>query len=180
MNGREWIKSYRYSNSLTCLQQVSESQSPTTGIFVAASPGSTRLSHRRMKRRLSSNCCCSGSFLHKNIACLRLSTMRCTCPNSIRTLLLSRGYLGVIIACRFTVSVLLRSCAVLAAHHVRTTAACPMFFAHSIACQSCRLEGLIWHSRCLVAKIKIPKLSHQKRILHVWSIECRWNKKRIA
>jgi hypothetical protein len=79
--------------------------------------GARARSHRRMKRRLSSNCCCSGSFLHKNIACLRLSTMHCTCPNSIRTLLLSRGYLVVIIACRFTVSVLLRSCAVLAAHH---------------------------------------------------------------
>ena len=29
---------------------------PTTGIFVAASPGSTRSSRRRMKRRAGSNC----------------------------------------------------------------------------------------------------------------------------
>ena len=33
---------------------------------------------------------------------------------------------------------------------------------------------------CLVVKFKIIKLSHQKRILHAWSIKSRRNKKRIA
>ena len=33
---------------------------------------------------------------------------------------------------------------------------------------------------CLVVKFKIIKLSHQKRILHAWSIKSRLNKKLIV
>ena len=55
---------------------------PTTGVFDAASPGSTHSSRRRMKRRVGSNCCSLGCLLKKkNVACLRLSTSRCACPN---------------------------------------------------------------------------------------------------
>ena len=42
------------------------------------------------------------------------------------------------------------------------------------------MDKIWWFSLCLVAKFKIPNLSHRKRILHAWSIKSRWNKKPIA
>ena len=48
----------------------------------------------------------------------------------------------------------------------------------NIALQFSCLTSNCWP--CLVAKFKIPKLSHRMRILHTWSIKCRQNKKLIA
>ena len=55
---------------------------PTTGSESSLRPRSTNFARRRTRRRGRVYCSRGGGFLQNFIACLRVSTTRCTCPNT--------------------------------------------------------------------------------------------------